>query len=68
MGGVREDVQTIRKFEQRCVVVGAWGTVGIHQKVPDGRKVRGYKDSVEITLAEVPNQGDREPVEIICRG
>ena len=57
-----------QKIEQRCVAVWAWETGGSHYKVPGGRKARGSQDPVGITLAEIPNQGDRESVETICRG
>ena len=39
---------------------------GSHQKVPDARKARGSQDPM--TLAEIPNKGERKPVETIFRG
>jgi hypothetical protein len=45
--------------------LGNWGR---HQKVPDARKVRDSQDITGITLAEIPNKGESEPIEIIFRG
>jgi hypothetical protein len=42
-----------------------WGTGGSNQKVPDARKARGSQDPTGMTLAEIPNKGEREPVEIM---
>jgi hypothetical protein len=41
-----------------------WGT---HQKVPEAKKARGFQDPTGMTLAEIPNKGEREPVETIYR-
>jgi hypothetical protein len=38
------------------------------QKVPDTWNGRGSQDTLRITLAEIPNKGEREPVETITRG
>jgi hypothetical protein len=38
-----------------------------HQKVPDARKARGYQDPMGITISEIPNKGEREPLESISR-
>ena len=46
---------------------GGWGTGGSKQKILDGRKARGFKYPMEMTLAEIPNKGKREPVETIFR-
>jgi hypothetical protein len=40
----------------------------IEQKVPDARKARGSQDPTWMTLAQIPNKGEREPVEIMSRG
>ena len=39
---------------------GGWGIGGSHQKVPDTRKARGFQDPMRMTLAEIPNKGERE--------
>ena len=41
---------------------------GSQQKVPDARKAKGSKDLIGMTLAEIPNEGEKEPVEITPRG
>jgi hypothetical protein len=41
---------------------------GSHQNVPDARKARDSQDPTEMTLAEIPNKGEGEPVETISRG
>jgi hypothetical protein len=45
-----------------------WGTEGRHQKVPDARKARGSQYLIGMTLAEISNKGEIEPVETISRG
>jgi hypothetical protein len=47
---------------------GVWGTEGSHKKVPDAREARGSQDPTGMTLAEIPNKGEREPVETISSG
>jgi hypothetical protein len=42
--------------------------LGSQQKVPDAKKTRGFQDPIRMTLAEIPNKGEREPVETISRG
>jgi hypothetical protein len=44
---------------------GGWENRGSHQKVPDARKARGPKNSAEITLSEISNKREGEPVETI---
>jgi hypothetical protein len=44
--------------------MGNWGS---HQKVPDVRKAGGSQDITVMILAEIPNKGEREPVETISR-
>ena len=56
-----------QEIEQRCVAMGD-GEPGSNQKVPDARKARGSQDPTGMTLAEIPNKGEREPVETISRG
>jgi hypothetical protein len=38
------------------------------QKVPDTGKARVSQDPMRMTLAEIPNKREREPVETISRG
>ena len=47
---------------------GGWGTGGSHQQVPDARKARGSQDPTGMRLAEMPNKGEGEPVEILSKG
>jgi hypothetical protein len=47
---------------------GRGGAEGSHQKVSDARKARGYQNPTGMTLAEIHNKGEREPVETISRG
>jgi hypothetical protein len=44
------------------------GTGDSHQKVPDARKAKGSQGPTSMTLAEIPNKGEREPVETIYSG
>jgi hypothetical protein len=44
------------------------GNGSSHQKVQDAKKVRDSQGPMEITLAEITNEGDREPIETISRG
>ena len=68
VGGDGRDVQRKgQKIEQKYVAMG-WGTGGSQQKVQVARKERGFQDPTEMTLAEIPNKGEIEPVEIISRG
>jgi hypothetical protein len=46
---------------------GDW-ELGIANKVPDIRKARGSQDPTGMTLAEIPNTGEGEPVKNISRG
>ena len=46
---------------------GGLGTVCSHQKVPDARQETVSQDSTRMTLAEIPNKGERESVETISR-
>jgi hypothetical protein len=47
---------------------GGWGSRNNKQKVPDARKARGSQHPTGMTLAEIPNKGEREPVETPSRG
>ena len=47
---------------------GGWGTRGSHQQVPGTRKARVSQDPTGMILAEIPNKGEKEPVETISRG
>jgi hypothetical protein len=38
-----------------------------HQRVPDARKARGSQDPTGMTLPEIPNKGEGQPVETIVR-
>jgi hypothetical protein len=58
----------VQEIEQRCVAVRDGELWGSHQKVPDARKARGSQDPTGMTLVEIPNKGEREPVETISRG
>lgn len=44
------------------------GNGGNHQQVPEARKVRGSQDPTGVTLAEMLNKREGEPVETISRG
>jgi hypothetical protein len=48
--------------------MGNWGTGGSYQKVPGARKARGSQDRMRMTLTEILNKGEKEPVETISRG
>jgi hypothetical protein len=48
--------------------MGEWETGGSNQKVPDARKVRTSQGPSGMTLAEIPNKGEGEPIEILSRG
>jgi hypothetical protein len=47
---------------------GGWETGGSHQKLPGARKARGFQDPPGMTLAEILNIGEKEPIETISRG
>jgi hypothetical protein len=66
MGEDRGEVQRTRKLKRG--VQWGMGNWGSHRKVPKARKARDSQDPVGVTLAEIPNKGEREPVEIISRG
>ena len=51
-----------QETEQRYVAMGR-GNRDSQQKVPDSRKARGSQDPKGMTLSEIPNKGEREPVE-----
>jgi hypothetical protein len=57
-----------QEIEQRCVAMGDGELGGSHQKVPDARKARDSQDPTGMTLAEIPNKEEKEPVETISRG
>ena len=66
MGEDRGEVQRVRKLKRGVQWgMGNWGSL---LKVPNARKARDSQDPVGMTLAELPNKGEREPVEIISRG
>jgi hypothetical protein len=46
---------------------GRWRAGGSHQQVSDARKARGSQDPTGMTLAEIPNKCEKEPVENISR-
>jgi hypothetical protein len=46
---------------------GGWGTGSSQQKIPDARKSKGSQDPMGMTLAEILNKAEREPVETIFR-
>jgi hypothetical protein len=48
--------------------MGNWRWRGSQHKVPDTRKARRFQDPIGITLAEIPNKAEIEPVETISRG
>ena len=50
-------------FSQR-----GWGTQSSHLTVPDARKARGSQYPTGMTLAEIPNKGKIESIEIIASG
>ena len=43
-----------------------WGAA--NKKVSDDRRARGSQDTTGMTLAEIPNKEEKEPVETISRG
>jgi hypothetical protein len=43
--------------------MGNWGKPLAH-----ARKARGYQEQTGMTLAEIPNKGERKPIETISRG
>jgi hypothetical protein len=47
---------------------GECRTGGSNQKVPDARKANDSQDPKGMTLARIPNKGEREHVETIYRG
>ena len=40
---------------------------GSNQEVPDARKARASQDPTGMTLAEIPNKGERETIETIWK-
>jgi hypothetical protein len=46
---------------------GGWGAGGSNQKVSDARKARASQDPTGMTLAEIPQKWEGEPVETISR-
>jgi hypothetical protein len=54
------------EIEQRCSS-GGWGTGDSYQKFPDARKARGSQDPTRVTLAEIPNKVEEEPIKTISR-
>jgi hypothetical protein len=67
--GMEEDGGHGQREENWTVVYsnGPWGTVGSHKKVPDVRKARGSHYAMGMTLTEIPNKGEGEPIETISR-
>uniref|UniRef100_A0A0V1KJ88 Uncharacterized protein n=1 Tax=Trichinella nativa TaxID=6335 RepID=A0A0V1KJ88_9BILA len=55
------------KLKKEVGSKGRWETGGSQQKVPDARKAKGSQDKTGMTLAEMPNQGERA-VETKSRG
>jgi hypothetical protein len=49
---------THRPYVEVCSNVG-WGTGGSHQKILDARKARSSQDTTGMTLAKIPNKGER---------
>jgi hypothetical protein len=47
-------------FSQR-----GWGTQSSHLTVPDARKARGSQYPTGMTLAEIPNSGERDHIQRI---
>jgi hypothetical protein len=45
--------------------MGNWSS---QQKVPDVRKATGSQDTTGMTLAEISNKRQREPVETLSKG
>jgi hypothetical protein len=44
--------------------MGNWGS---YQKVSDAKKARGSQGPTGMTSSEIPNKGERKPVETISR-
>ena len=58
----------VQEIEQRCVAMGD-GEMGVANKMPQTPgKQDNSQDQMGMTLAEIPNKGEREPVETISRG
>ena len=53
-----------REIEQKCVTVGD-GELGIATRMS---QMTGKQDLLGMTLAEITNKGETEPMEIISRG
>ena len=51
-----------------CRGVQQWGMGNWGPDVPDTRKAKSSQDPTRMTLAKIPNKGEREPVETISRG
>jgi hypothetical protein len=54
-----------RDAREVCSTEWGMGDRGNHYRVPDHREVRGSQDPTGMTLAEIPNKGMTEPVEVI---
>ena len=67
IGGSGDGIHRVRKLN-RAVYQWGIGGGGRHQQVPDARKARSSQDLTGVTLAEIPNKGEGEPVETITRG
>jgi hypothetical protein len=46
----------------------SWGAGGSNHEVPDVRKAGAFQDPMKMTLAEIPHNREREPIETISRG
>ena len=61
-GGDREEEQKVRNLNGGVVAMGDGKLGGSHQKSPDARDPRGSQDPTGMTLAKIPNKGEREPI------
>ena len=60
------DIQRVTNLNKVCSN-GEWRTVGSYQKVPHARKKRASQDPSAMSLAEISNKGEGEPLEILSR-
>ena len=62
MGGAGEDVRKVSENWTELYSTGGWGTEGSHQKVPEDKKARDFQHSTGMTLTEMLNKEEQEPL------
>ena len=65
MGGDQDGIKRVR-YLNRGVLQWGWGTGDNHQQVPGA--IIACQNLMWMRLAEIPNEGERAPVETISRG